>query len=155
MAGSSHVSSGRDIPDLRRSERAKTGGAKIIFNNRMSTMDFIVKYISSSGAKLAQPCSAADPQFVLERIDLAPQSNWELHAEHETWVLVLEGCANIEVGATGLKGLLAYLDPEPSPSLLHNPDGRDASFSIRHSLASPPHHRAIAGSPVRSMETQP
>jgi hypothetical protein len=88
------------MPDLRRSERAKTGGAKIIFNNRMSTMDFIVKNISSSGAKLAQPCSAADPQFVLARIDLAPQSNWELHAEHETWVLVLEGCANIEVGAS-------------------------------------------------------
>jgi hypothetical protein len=103
------------MPDLRRSERVKTRGAKIIFNNRMSTMDFIVKNISSSGAKLAQPCSAADPQFVLERIDLAPQSNWELHAEHETWVLVL--CANIEVGVTGLKGLLAYLGPEPSPSL--------------------------------------
>ena len=42
------------MADLRRSERAKTlWGAKIIFNNRMSTMDCIVKNISSSGAKLA------------------------------------------------------------------------------------------------------
>jgi PilZ domain len=42
------------MPDLRWSKRAKTlWGAKIIFNNRMSTMDCIVKNISSSGAKLA------------------------------------------------------------------------------------------------------
>jgi mannose-6-phosphate isomerase len=76
--------------------------------------------------------------FVLERIELAPKSNWEFRAEHETWVLVLEGYARVgllsafvgdaifleaerismKVGSGGLKGLLAYLGAKPSPSLL-------------------------------------
>ena len=112
------------------------------------------------------------PQFVLERIDLPPKSNWDLDAEHETWLLVLEGCArvgltnasvgeaifleadgaSIEVGPEGTKCLLAYLGPEPSASLLHNLDGRSAGSPVRDLPSSPPYHRAIAGSPVRSME---
>jgi len=115
------------------------------------------------------------PQFVLERIDLPPKSNWELDAKHETWILVLEGCAriglsnasvgeaifleaegaSIEVGPEGMKCLLAYLGPEPSPSLLHNPDGWSASSSLSDQPSSPSQHRAIAGSPVRSMEARP
>jgi mannose-6-phosphate isomerase len=75
-------------------------------------------------------------------VDRPPKSNWELDAEHETWVLVLAGCARIgltnaavgeaifleadgariEVGPEGIKRLLAYLGPEPSPSLLQNLD---------------------------------
>ncbi len=71
----------------------------------------------------------ASPQFVLERIDLPPKSSWELDAAHETWVLVLDGGAriglthasvgeaifldadraSIEIGAEGVKCLLAYL----------------------------------------------
>jgi len=116
----------------------------------------------------------ASQQFVLERIDLAPKSNWELDAEHETWVLVLEGCArigptnafigeaifleadgaSIEVGPEGMKCLLAYLGPEPSPSLLHNSDGWSVGSQLRDQPSSPSHHRATAGSLVRSMETR-
>ena len=102
----------------------------------------------------ARTLLVASPQFVLERIDLAPESNWELNAEHETWVLIVEGrakiglinasvgeaiyleteCASIEVGSEGLKGLLAYLGAEPSPSLLHNLDGGAPipCFAIKH-----------------------
>ena len=73
------------------------------------------------------------PHFVLERIDLPPNSNWELRAEQETWVLVIEGSrsdrddervgrrSNLRGSGShrtsrsepsGLKGLLAYLGPE-------------------------------------------
>ena len=123
----------------------------------------------------ARTLLVASPHFVLERIDLSPQSNWELHAEHETWVLVLEGHArvrlrtvfvgeaifleadrtSIKVGSNGLKGLLAYLGTEPSPSLLHNHDRQNAGSPIRHLSSSPSHHRATAGSPVRSTEARP
>src|ERR1700730_3789603 len=62
MVAGSHVSSGKHMPNLRRSERTKTlWGAKIIFNNRMSTMDCVVKNISSSGAKLALSASLPVP----------------------------------------------------------------------------------------------
>jgi mannose-6-phosphate isomerase len=123
----------------------------------------------------ARTLLVASPHFVLERIDLSPQSNWELHAEHETWVLVLEGHArvglrtvfvgeaifleadrtSIKVGSNGLKGLLAYLGTEPSPSLLHNHDRQNAGSPIRHLSSSPSHHRATAGSPVHSTEARP
>jgi mannose-6-phosphate isomerase len=123
----------------------------------------------------ARTLLVASPHFVLERIDLSPQSNWELHAEHETWVLVLEGHAraglrtvfvgeaifleadrtSIKVGSNGLKGLLAYLGTEPSPSLLHNHDRQNAGCPIRHLSSSPSHHRATAGSPVHSTEARP
>jgi mannose-6-phosphate isomerase len=39
----------------------------------------------------------ASPYFVLERIDLSPKSNWELQAEHEAWLLVLEGHARVRL----------------------------------------------------------
>jgi PilZ domain len=42
------------MPEARRSERVRTHlRAQIIFNNRMSTLDCVIKNISSSGAKLA------------------------------------------------------------------------------------------------------
>jgi mannose-6-phosphate isomerase len=123
----------------------------------------------------ARTLLVASPHFVLERIDLSPQSNWELHAEHETWVLVLEGHArvrlrtvfvgeaifleadrtSIEVGSNGLKGLLAYLGNEPSPSLLHNHDRQNVGSPISHLSSSPSHHRGTAGSQVRSTEERP
>jgi len=85
-------------------------------------------------------------QFVLERIDLKPKSNWVLDAESETWVLVIEGrgliekakasvgdaifldadSASIEVGPKGMTGLLAYLGPEPRKNLLLSPEDRVA-----------------------------
>ena len=123
----------------------------------------------------ARTLLVASPHFVLERIDLSPQSNWELHAEHETWVLVLDGHArvrlrtvfageaifleadrtSIKVGSNGLKGLLAYLGNEPSPSLLHNHDRQNAGSPISHLSSSPSHHRATAGAPARSTEARP
>jgi mannose-6-phosphate isomerase len=83
----------------------------------------------------ARTLLVASPHFVLERIDLLSKSNWELHAEHETWLFVIEGHArigllnafageakfldaertSIKVGVDGLKGLLAYVPTEPVP----------------------------------------
>ncbi|EIG61679.1 phosphomannose isomerase [Bradyrhizobium sp. WSM1253] len=70
--------------------------------------------------------------FALEQIDLAPGSVWMLDAPKETWLLAIEGQAQlgstrlapgeaifleadhaeIEVGANGLKALLAYPGPK-------------------------------------------
>jgi len=85
---------------------------------------------------------AASPYFILERIELPPKSIWELDAEIETWVLVLDGharigpmnafageavfleaeCAGIRVGHDGLKALLAYPCPAPIAGLLRRRD---------------------------------
>jgi mannose-6-phosphate isomerase len=76
--------------------------------------------------------------FVLERIDLAPNSTWRLEAKRETWLLVLSGGAvagsfdvaaadavfaqsdhiDIRAGATGMVGLVAYTGVGPVPHLL-------------------------------------
>jgi mannose-6-phosphate isomerase len=76
--------------------------------------------------------------FVLEQVNLPAQSSWALSAEPETWILVLEGHAaiglatasigqtifaggdraSIEVGADGLKALIAYPASRPVESLL-------------------------------------
>ena len=99
----------------------------------------------------------ANRSFVFERIDVPPNSNWELRAEKETWALVLDGdarigpidlrvgealfieadSAEITIGSAGLRGLLAYPGPEPIPSLLHDLDG------------------TFAGSPDRFAEVRP
>jgi mannose-6-phosphate isomerase len=116
----------------------------------------------------------ASPPFVLERVDLAPQSNWELNAERETWILVLEGyarvglmnafvgeavfleadCADIKVGAEGLRGLLAYLGPEPSGSLLSRNEGQHAGSKTRHFSQPTLHRRATPGSSVSATEAR-
>jgi len=41
----------------------------------------------------ARSLLVASPHFVLERIDLPPNSHWKLRAEQETWILVIEGHA--------------------------------------------------------------
>jgi mannose-6-phosphate isomerase len=86
----------------------------------------------------ARTLLVAGPEFVFERIDLSPGSNWELNAKHETWMIIIDGHGRIEekrasvgdvvfldtestcleVGSAGLKGLLAYPGPEPDPGLL-------------------------------------
>jgi len=114
----------------------------------------------------------ASPHFVLERIDLAPKSNWKLDAERETWVLVLKGCARIglttasvgeaifleadraiiEVGAEGVTCLLAYLGTEPSLSLLVNLERLSAGVpSWSHSALSTC-HQTTTGSRAHSTE---
>jgi mannose-6-phosphate isomerase len=77
---------------------------------------------------------------VLERIDLPENSKWQLNADQETWLLVIEGHARIgstntvvgdaifveadrtgiEVGSEGLIGLIAYPGPDPAISLLQS-----------------------------------
>ena len=99
----------------------------------------------------ARSVLVASPHFVLEHIDLPPNSTWKLDAEQETWVLVIEGHVqvglmnafvgeaifvqadhtNLKVGTRGLKGLLAYMGPKPNLGLLQKLDQQDAEFEIR------------------------
>jgi mannose-6-phosphate isomerase len=94
-----------------------------------------------SGAQRLTPertALVANSHFVLERIDLPANSNWDLKADRETWILVIEGHtrigptnttvgdavfveadrAEIEVGPGGMRGLIAYPGPDPVMSLL-------------------------------------
>jgi mannose-6-phosphate isomerase len=92
----------------------------------------------------------ACPYFVLERIDLTPDSYWQLNAVSETWLLVLDGHAQvgpmslsvgkaafleadratIQVGDNRFSGLVAYLGTEPTQDLLHALTERTAGSSV-------------------------
>lgn len=119
----------------------------------------------------ARTMLVASPHFVLERIDLAAGSTWELRAEGETWLLVLDGDARvgplnpfpgeaifldaarakIKAGDRGFVGLVAYLGPEVAPNLLVNLEpGVDAS--IDEFLRPGIHHRKTAGRQTYSAE---
>jgi mannose-6-phosphate isomerase len=83
----------------------------------------------------------SNAHFMFERIDLAPHSEWCLEAQQETWLLVVEGSArtgsfviargdvvfaqadrvNIDVGNTGMVGLVAYTGDGFVPDLLRRP----------------------------------
>jgi mannose-6-phosphate isomerase len=100
----------------------------------------------------------ASRHFVLERIDLPEGSSWALLADPETWILVLEGHAaigliaasvgqaifvggdstDIEVGAHGLSGLIAYPGPHPIESLLQSL-GRPSTHSTTPVELTLPH----------------
>ncbi|SHL06052.1 mannose-6-phosphate isomerase [Bradyrhizobium lablabi] len=91
----------------------------------------------------------ASQHFVLERIDLSPNSNWALNTDRETWILVIEGSGRIaltdttvgdamfieadrtgiEVGPDGMSGLVAYPGPDPIASLLQDGGARTAVYS--------------------------
>jgi mannose-6-phosphate isomerase len=93
----------------------------------------------------------ASPSFVLERFDLPPDSNWELLAAQETWLFVLGGHARIgsidlcmgevtfleadtarlQVGSSGLKGLMAYVGCEPAPNLLRERASVTSGSNVR------------------------
>jgi mannose-6-phosphate isomerase len=86
----------------------------------------------------ARTVLTVNPHFALERIDLLPGSVWMLDAPKETWLLAIEGHAqlgatrlslgetvflqadhaDIEAGADGLKALLAYPGPTINPDAL-------------------------------------
>jgi mannose-6-phosphate isomerase len=88
----------------------------------------------------------ACPYFVLERIDLDAYSSWQLNAASETWLLVLDGHAQvgptslstgkaafleadrttIQVDAGRFSGLVAYVSANPTRNLLRALTGRAA-----------------------------
>ena len=105
-----------------------------------------------SGARLVL---TVNPYFVLEQIDLVPGSVWMLDALKETWLLAIEGHArlgstklspgnavflqadhaDIEVGADGLKALLAYPGPTINPGALTE---RSAAGRLPHASSGAP-----------------
>ncbi len=113
----------------------------------------------------ARTLLVASPHFVLERLDLAPDSHWELQADPETWVLVVEGdarvgqtsaaagdtlflqddCARIAVGSDGARVLLAYAAAEPAPGLLRRVAAPHAGFPRRGVAPPPSARRRLAG----------
>ncbi len=112
------------------------------------------------------------PFFVLERVNLPADSNWELNAECETWMLVIAGeidigkayagigdalfaeasRTHIKAGSEGLTALLAYADAQPRPGLLRNLDIHTAKPASRHLEQALIHHQQPAGLPFRSTE---
>jgi len=82
----------------------------------------------------------SNAHFVFERIDLAPNSEWCVEAEQETWLLIVDGSARIgsfavakggvvfaqsdrvdvHVGAIGMVGLVAYTGGLVSNLLQHS-----------------------------------
>lgn len=104
---------------------------------------------------------AISPYFVLERTALPPGTRWELDAEQETWLLVIQGEAHVGpavtsvgeamfldhantqvvAGPAGMTGLLAYAAPGPVARLLESLDDREtglspAPFMLPHPLPS-------------------
>jgi mannose-6-phosphate isomerase len=95
--------------------------------------------------------------FVLEQVDLVPGSVWMLDAPKETWVLAIEGHAQlgltglspgdavfleadhaeIEVGADGLKALLAYPGPNVNLDALRERGAAGASRARHASSCAP------------------
>lgn len=121
----------------------------------------------------ARTLLVASPHFVLERINLSANSSWEMRAERETWLLVIEGYARIDLlntfvgettfldadraaikaGSGGLTCLVAYLGPVPRSSLLRNLDREDRDFPVRPFSRPPIHAGPTAGSSLQPMET--
>ena len=107
----------------------------------------------------------ANPHFVLEQIDLPANSNWALNADRETWLLVIEGHArigqtsasagdavfaeadraDIEVGPTGMSGLIAYPGPDPIMALL-----REAGEPVIEPAGTPAVHFAKSNKNVEA-----
>ena len=91
----------------------------------------------------ARVAVAKSPYFVLEKLDLAADSYWEINADREVWLLLLEGSVKLDllevvsgeaafvqdqrvrvrVGAGPAKALLAYVASEPVTGLLQSRNG--------------------------------
>jgi mannose-6-phosphate isomerase len=117
----------------------------------------------------ARTLLAGSPYFMLERLDLAPNSRWEVGARQETWILLLEGdakfdlmhvsvgeavllddqSASLRVGAIGAKALLAYAAAEPALDLLHSLDGQGSTAHVPDRSAITP-AEPVHGWAVRS-----
>jgi mannose-6-phosphate isomerase len=99
--------------------------------------------------------------FVLEQIDCLPNSTWTLDVKRETWILVLQGQAQIgttnaslgdgifmeadraemTVGSNGMQGLVTYPGPDPDPDLLtegsNSAENRNSSRAPSLQVAAP------------------
>jgi mannose-6-phosphate isomerase len=115
------------------------------------------------------------PHFVLERIDLAPNSTWSLEAKRETWIFVLSGDGvagsfnvaagnamfahldqvDIHAGAMGMAGLAAYTGVGPVPHLLRRLSPPGPMHTRRQARAQIPASvtRARAASTDNRLET--
>lgn len=80
----------------------------------------------------------SSPHFVLEKIDLPPDSRWRLEVDRETWILALNGdakagsfdittgdavfaeadCLELDTGSTRFVGLVAHTGAGHAPELL-------------------------------------
>jgi mannose-6-phosphate isomerase len=109
--------------------------------------------IASRRLTEARTLLIACPHFVLERIDLVPNSKWQINVTSETWLLVLDGHAQvgpmslalgeaafleadravIQVGSSRFSGLVAYVGMAPRRGLLHALAGR-AADSVAHAM---------------------
>jgi mannose-6-phosphate isomerase len=107
-----------------------------------------------SGARMVL---TVNPHFALEQIDLAPGSIWTIDAPKETWLLAIEGHAQlglttlslgdavfleadhaeIKVGADGMKALLAYPGPNVNPDALRERSAVGAG-RVRHDSSCAP-----------------
>lgn len=115
------------------------------------------------------------PFFVLERLQLPANTNWELDAECESWALVIGGDAaigstpagigeaffangnqtQIEVGRSGLNALLAYASSRPKSGLLRELDMHNDEPTSRKIEPALIHHQQTAGLPCRLTEKRP
>ena len=86
---------------------------------------------------------AQSAYFVLEEVEMMPHSHWEIDADGETWVLILEGAvafdleqvgsgeamfmqshrATVRAGQHKVRGLIAYVASAPRPNLLVSRNG--------------------------------
>lgn len=99
----------------------------------------------------ARVVTAISPYFVLEQVDLAAGSHWEIDADSETWFLLLTGDAHFDllkvaagqamfvnnqrssicVGTTGVKALIAYAAGGPILDLLQRRNGESQCAGVR------------------------
>lgn len=121
----------------------------------------------------ARTVLVSGPHFVMERIELAANSEWVLQAEQETWVLGIEGQARIgnidagvgdalflkadhariEAGMKGFKGLLAYVGAKPHPDLLSEAEA-DQPVPVTPPWPAPLHHRPAIVSTAQPIEVR-
>jgi mannose-6-phosphate isomerase len=98
----------------------------------------------------------SSPYFVVERVELPPDSTWRLDGERETWFLGLSGGArtksfdittgdalflqsdsvNLHAGPTGLVGLVAYTGEDTVPILLRR--ARQSRATDQRTRRAPP-----------------
>lgn len=107
--------------------------------------------------------------FVLEQINLEASSHWEIDATSETWILILDGEATLDLehvgsgeamfmqshharvraGRNGVRGLLAYVASAPLPNLLVSRNGIPVDVLTERLAALELEGQPKPGSPMR------